>query len=106
MKKKITVTETFKHEIEVELPHFYKHDLCPDDGDSVIYGAIYDDKTYTIHTSSNAYGREKQAIFGISKTSMVQFSCYFADQFKSNEREFLEARSTAAKFCNEFFKLG
>lgn len=87
--------------IEVELPHYYKHDLMSDYGDCVIYGKI-EEKLCTTIQESNKNGEDKYEISKEDHESIKNsgLSSYFDIKHKSSKEEFEEAKKRCLTFLN------
>ena len=98
MKIEITKHEPVKRVIEVEFPYYYKHDMYPDYGESVIYGKIINEyKEITIHERED---RDEHLSFEIEEDSMS--SSYFDEKYKSSKEEYELAKRRALDFLNDF----
>jgi len=91
---KLKIIRTIKEEaiIDIEFPFYYKHDLMLDEADVVIYGKIEENKTTSIHVSHDYNGRNSFEL-EIENDPASHFSSYMTDEYKSNEDEYLKAKS-------------
>lgn len=88
MKVEITKREDKVHEIEVDIPYYYKQDLS-DHKDYLIFGKIDLDKETTIKYVSD--GIDESFEIEVSKHKSIKNSGlgnYFGAEFKSSELEF------------------
>jgi len=89
MKLEITRKVEQKEIVEIELPYYYKHDLMLDEVDVVIYGKVEENKCTAIQISQ---GRELEFELSVERRPAAQYGCYMADEYKSNEAEYLAAK--------------
>lgn len=92
MKLEITRKIKQRETIEIEFPYYYKHDLLPDDADSVIYGKIEEKQCTTIHVR-NDYRGGMSFELEVEKRGAASVACYMTDEYKSNETEYLAAKA-------------
>jgi Arc/MetJ family transcription regulator len=78
--------------IEIELPCYYKHELLLDDTDSVIYGKIEVNQCTTIQVRDDYRGAVSFEL-EVAKRGAASTACYMADEYKSNEGEYLAAKA-------------
>ena len=93
MKIEITINIKKKEVIDVELPYYYKQDLFLDDGYSIIYGKIEEDKCTAIQISKSFRGNSSTYELEVEVAKPASSSCYFDDKYKSSETEYLEAKA-------------
>jgi hypothetical protein len=92
MKIEITRKIEQKEIIEIEFPYYYKHDLMLDESDSVIYGKIEEEKHTAIQISNDYRGAEEFSV-EVEKRKAVTLDCYLTDEYKSDEAEYLAAKT-------------
>jgi len=85
---KIVIEKQLKvqSEIDIDFPYYFKHDLCSDGSDCIMYGKMIDDKEETTIQESR---RGNRITYEIESTRFS--SCYLADEYKSSEKEFNSA---------------
>lgn len=92
---KIEIIETVEKTkiIDADLPYYYRHllDNC------TIYGKIEETKRTTIdvYDSEQKFEMEVKYHYSIKNSGL---SSYFAEEHKSSEKEYIEAREKAKKF--------
>lgn len=94
--KQVEVSTT----IDVEFPYYYKYALEVDHADIVLYGKIVEDYSVRITTTTEwgntVLGRgPNKANIEVNKRKLTDPSYYFAEEYKSNEAEFLKAKAAA-----------
>ena len=101
---KITLIKQIPQEkiIEVELPHYYEHDLMDDYGGSIIYGKIEEKLHTSIHESNRYDGLETYEIEREEHVSIALrgLSSYFDDEHQSTKEDFEAAKQRCLLFLN------
>lgn len=92
MKLEITRKIEQRETINIELPYYYKHDLLIDDMDSVIYGKIEEKQCTRIWVRDDYRGSVSFEI-EVEERGAASKSCYMTDEHKSNEDEYLAAKT-------------
>ena len=88
--------------IEVELPHYYKHDLTDDYSDLIIYGKIEEKLHTSFHETKRydgmeAYEIEKERHSSIENSGL---SDYFDEEYQSNKEEFEAVKERCLLFLS------
>lgn len=97
MEIEIEETTYIKKKITVDLPYYYKHDLMSDRHNSIIYGKIEEKKTTTIQISENYMNNTMSYELEVEKCKNGGDGSYFKEKYKSNEAEYLQAKSEMEK---------
>jgi hypothetical protein len=93
MKFEITRMVEHKETVEVDLPFYYKHDLMLDEADVVIYGKVEEKQCTTIKISHRYSNLSNEFELSIENRPASAYGCYITDEYKSNEVEFLAAKT-------------
>jgi hypothetical protein len=93
MKLEIIKSIKEKQIIDIDFPYYYKHDLMLDTMDSVIYGKIEEFKNTAIIITDDYLNKSNYFEFEISIEPANIMGCYMVDKHKSNELEYLTAKS-------------
>lgn len=98
---KIEIEETSKKKkiVEIELPYFYKHVIDLEHGEVVIFGKIEEKKHTTISEKENGVNFEYELEVEEIK-NFINLSSYFSDEHKSNEAEFIYAKTRLLSVSN------
>lgn len=91
-----------KEKVSVETPYFYKHDLLPDFGDSIVYGKVLDDCVVTVQKTDRYGGKVAFEIQVVKKSDLRAYSNYLVkEEYRSTEGEFLAVLGEMKDLTNE-----
>lgn len=94
MKITIEVERKIKKTINIDLPYYYKHDLLPDYGDSVIFGKINGTTHTAIQVSKrDCYEPDIEYRIEITMSPPDRYGCYMTNEHKSSEEDFLKIKA-------------
>ena len=91
MEIEITETKRIKKIINLDLPYYFRHDL----DDSAIYGKLGEETCTTIQITLHSRRPLQGAEIEIETIDWDSLSCYLAQEYKSNEAEYLIAKQKA-----------
>lgn len=99
MKIEIEETSKKKKAIDIAFPYFYKHVIDLEYGEIVIFGKIEEKKLTTISERENGVNFEYELEVEEIK-NFLNLSACFSDKHKSNEAEFISAKSRLLSASN------
>lgn len=98
----VDIHETHKKTIEIQTPYFYRHDLYPDGGESVIYGKIDIEEGYVTSIHITQHHDATRISMEIELEPYCDGdSSYFSEEYRSDKKEFYKAAKELSAFLSK-----